>query len=170
MYHARNLSALLLLAALALTAGAGCGGSGEKPVKVEGIVTLDGKPLPDAAVTFQPLEAKGRPATGVTGSDGVFRLTTFNSGDGAFPGQYKILVTKTEERAADSGGVQVDPSDPQSVSKAMAKMMANQAKNKKTALPKSQIPIRYGTGDTPLRATVPSDGRVAIDLKSTGGS
>src|SRR5262245_4436516 len=78
-----------LLGALAL-AGGGCGGSGT--VKVRGTVTLDGKPLSGAMVTFVPAEEKGRAASGATQADGSFRLTTFKPDDGALPGDYKVMV------------------------------------------------------------------------------
>jgi len=69
----------------ALTGGAllsllcgGCGSNG-KVAPVSGVVTLNGKPIADVAVTFQPLAAEGQnvvglSAFGVTGPDGRFSL------------------------------------------------------------------------------------------------
>jgi hypothetical protein len=54
-----------------LVASAGCGGGGESAI--EGIVTLDGKPLDKATVTFAPVEG-GRPISGMTESDGTFKI------------------------------------------------------------------------------------------------
>src|SRR6266511_1250628 len=80
-----------VLALLPLLVGLGCSGGG-KPVKVEGVATLDGKPLPAAMIQFIP-DGGGVPANGVTGTDGTFRLTTYSSSDGAMPGTYKVLVS-----------------------------------------------------------------------------
>jgi hypothetical protein len=60
-------------------------------IKVNGRVVLDGQPLPNAAVVFQP-QAGGRPAHGVTNADGVFFLTTFSLQDGAIPGMHDVTV------------------------------------------------------------------------------
>jgi len=82
------------MSAATLVLTAGCGGGKQKLAKVSGVVTLDGKPLDGAMVTFQPTDG-GRPATGVTGADGHFTLTTYTSGDGAQLGDHKVLVTKS---------------------------------------------------------------------------
>src|SRR5438046_2180107 len=74
-----------MLASCLLLAQAGCGGAGGKPVKVEGVVTLDGKPLDRALVSFIPVAQGGHQANGQTGLDGTFHLTTYTSGDGALP-------------------------------------------------------------------------------------
>src|SRR5262249_44673712 len=88
-----------------LVLGLGC--SGAKPTKIEGIVTLAGKPVEGAMVSFVPKGGKGLPATGLTESAGAFHLTTFSSEDGALPGDYKILVTKSP--TSGSAGKQMDP-------------------------------------------------------------
>jgi hypothetical protein len=152
-----------LLAAVLLVTGLGCGGSA-KTYKVKGVVTLDGQPVEGATVSLVPLEeGQGYPAGGLTGSDGSFRLTTFSTGDGAAAGHYKVLVTKTE--AATGVGPQMDV-------KQMKKLMAGggrTARNRKSQ--KGDIPAVYGNREqTPLRATVPADGPLTLDLRSTGSS
>src|SRR5437868_14394834 len=87
----------LALAATLGVAGTGCGGK-DRPVKVEGVVTLDGNPVDSAVVLFNPVDAQGRQATGMTGSDGVFHLTTNAPGDGAIPGDYKVVVRREKGR------------------------------------------------------------------------
>src|SRR5262245_40133458 len=84
-FRAANAFTLLLIAA-------GCNSG--KPVKVEGLVTLEGKPVEGATVTFNPQSDQGHIAAGRTGSDGTFRLTTFTSGDGALAGDYQVTITK----------------------------------------------------------------------------
>lgn len=70
---------------------AGCGPRLPATIKAGGRVVLDGKPLPSAAVVFQPQKG-GRPAHGVTNADGVFFLTTFSLRDGAVPGMHDVTV------------------------------------------------------------------------------
>ena len=95
----------LLGLALAITlGGVGCG-SGPKLVKVKGKVSLDGEPLAGGIVIFYPQAPGGHQANAVTESDGSFSLTTFSTGDGAIPGDYKVLVKYQEPTP-----VPVDPS------------------------------------------------------------
>ena len=81
---------------LLLSLSVGCGE--ESPTeKVAGTVTLDGKPVEAASVTFLPDDqTTGKPAAGLTDEDGNFTLTTFAGGDGALPGSYTIQVSKFE--------------------------------------------------------------------------
>ena len=78
-----------------LGAAAGCDGR-RTPVPVSGTVTLDGKPVEGAIVTFHLLgdDKEGRPATGQTDKAGAFRLKTGNE-DGARPGEYKVVIVKS---------------------------------------------------------------------------
>src|SRR5262249_9749277 len=78
---------------------AGCGVDANRPkvVPVSGKVTDKGKALTAGDVIFTP---SGRPgdasahiATGQIGPDGTYRLTTFNTGDGAVLGTHKVTVT-----------------------------------------------------------------------------
>lgn len=73
---------------------AGCGGSDfPKTYAVTGTVTLDGKAVEGALVTFVPSDGQ-KVAIGSTNADGQYKLSTFNPSDGAQPGNYKITVTK----------------------------------------------------------------------------
>jgi hypothetical protein len=71
---------------------AGCGGG---LIRTTGVVELDGAPIPNAAVMFLPVKG-GRPATGRTDAAGHFVLTTFEPGDGAAAGTYKVTITACE--------------------------------------------------------------------------
>src|SRR5947209_3031632 len=91
----QHVRRVVLLAALGLAAG--CGGP-HTPVRVEGVVTLDGNPVEGAAISFLSEAGdgkEGRMAYGTTDGEGVFRLTTLKPDDGALPGTYKVLVTKS---------------------------------------------------------------------------
>ena len=87
-----------LLLGLALS---GCGPQSPPTAKVEGVVTLDGKPIEGAAVVFTPPE--GRMATGATDSSGRFLLSTFKQGDGALLGQHRVTVSKSSEQSSGPG-------------------------------------------------------------------
>ena len=140
--------ALVLLAS-------GCGG---KLVKVEGVVLLDGKPLPRAGVLFIHEGPEGRDANGFTDDNGVFRLSTYRSGDGALPGTYKVVIQYSEETA-----VPAQLNTPEAIQKEMGKSI----KPKKPSL---TIPPAYSQPDrTILRQQVPPDGEVKFELRSDDG-
>src|SRR5205807_2290024 len=67
---------LAVLSACLVLAQCGCGGK-DRPVKLEGLVTLDGEPVEGAIVSFLPDEGAGRFAHALTAKDGSFRLTTY---------------------------------------------------------------------------------------------
>jgi hypothetical protein len=60
-------------------------------VKVQGTVTIDGKPLESGVVQFHP--PAGQVAAGEIGPGGAFTLTTRSPGDGVLPGTYQATVT-----------------------------------------------------------------------------
>jgi len=68
---------------------------------VAGTVTLQGKPVAGAAVTFVPAGEEGEAASAITDSNGKYALTTFRAGDGARPGEYRVKVSKQELAAVD---------------------------------------------------------------------
>ena len=81
-----------LLTTLLIAVSVGCGGSGPRTASVVGTVTYRGKPVANADVSFMPMDASGRPATGRTDAEGRFALGTFESSDGAIPGTYQIGI------------------------------------------------------------------------------
>jgi hypothetical protein len=78
-----------------LLAAVGCN-SRHQPVPVRGQVTLDGKPVEGATVTFyaEGNDKDGRPAFGYTDKAGEFRLSTLGNEDGALRREYKVVITK----------------------------------------------------------------------------
>jgi hypothetical protein len=83
----------LQLALLLLTAFmAGCGG----PESLSGTVTLDGEPLPEAAVAFFPQGSNAESVVGMTDKDGRFVITPA-AGRTITYGKYKVIVTKRAE-------------------------------------------------------------------------
>lgn len=79
------------MAVLALIAG--CAGPDPDLVPVEGVVTMDQRPVAELIVTFTPLGSTGGSgALGATDHDGKFILTNVRGGEGAYAGQYRISV------------------------------------------------------------------------------
>lgn len=86
---------LLLTTAFTL-AVIGCGG-GEKVAPVSGRVLVDGKPMANLVVVFQPLGSQdnpnpGRGSAGLTDADGRFKLTYDNKEPGAIIGKHKVAI------------------------------------------------------------------------------
>lgn len=63
--------------------------------KVQGVVTLNGKPVPNATVAFRPTDG-GHSAYGVTKEDGSYELSSLKPGDGALPGTHRVTVTAVD--------------------------------------------------------------------------
>ncbi len=79
-------------------AAAGCSRS-DRPelAEVEGMVTLDGQPLPDALVLFTP-EGQGRTSQALTDAEGRYRLAYLRDIVGANVGPHHVRIrTATEE-------------------------------------------------------------------------
>lgn len=87
MVFLRSLALVLL--ALAIT---GCGRRDLPQLgKVQGTVTLDGKPIPNAAVGFYPLSG-GRQALAIIDQDGHYDLTFVDGVSGAKTGMNEVTV------------------------------------------------------------------------------
>lgn len=99
----------LALCALMLTlAVAGCGSPPR--ATVEGVVTLDGKPLADVEVQFIPEPGQGgqpAPASGYTDKDGRYRIDATATG-GVSVGTYRVCVNDAKLMMPGGG---TDPND-----------------------------------------------------------
>lgn len=153
----------LALFALLLTGiSSGCGGDGLYPI--EGLVLLDGAPLPGAIVTCQP-QGSGQPAFATTSSDGHFKVST-PAGKGAIPGEYKLSISKVTGRKAEGpppwvGRLGKPPSAAERA--AWEEKLAADRKQEHEAVPE---PYRT-TATTPLSITVPLNEDLVIELTST---
>jgi hypothetical protein len=83
---------------LFLAAAVGCNSGNEGLVPVSGKVTFDGGPPPAAGfVTFMPIERvegkAARPARAIFETDGSYQATSFQPGDGVYPGRYNVSVS-----------------------------------------------------------------------------
>jgi len=80
----------------------GCSNSSRPPTyPVTGTVTSQGKPVAGAAITFVPTDQKGEAASAITDSQGKYALTTWQAGDGARPGEYRVKLSKQEQATVD---------------------------------------------------------------------
>jgi len=100
-----------LLVAAALLALSGCGKGRIPTYVVTGAVMVDDRPAEGAMVIFCPVDSSNNEVAnlrpfGVTGPGGKFTLITFDPGDGAPAGEYKVLVkwpAQTSEDERDAG-------------------------------------------------------------------
>jgi hypothetical protein len=133
----RRIYPALLPLACALFVGCG---SGTAPVS--GRITLNGKPLARASVTFAPIAARGEKEPGpssaaITDADGRYSLKLIGqSGSGAMVGKHKVMVALQEEvNTADDNPVKL-----------------------------KQLPLKYN-GQTTLEFDVPAGGTSKADFE-----
>jgi hypothetical protein len=79
----------------------GCGGE-EGLGRVTGVVKLDGKPLPDAAVEFNPAGGQGLTSYGKTDKSGSYYMMATRTDKGAAVGKNKVSITTYD--LVDNGG------------------------------------------------------------------
>ncbi|MCA9021702.1 MAG: carboxypeptidase regulatory-like domain-containing protein, partial [Planctomycetaceae bacterium] len=103
----RLSSVFCLILILALT---GCGGGGE-PIpelgQVTGVVTMDGAPLSNAKIIFEPQQAsdkaRRRASSATTQTDGSYTLEYNSDAAGATPGTHKVMILKMPDNPDDAG-------------------------------------------------------------------
>ena len=145
---------ILVAAAIVLT---GCPNSRPATYRVTGTVTMQGKPFAGAVITFVPTSKEGEAASAITDSEGKYALTTWQAGDGARPGEYRVKVSKQEETA-------VDPS--KMVRNVPLEEDQKYVENKKPRPPvKSLVPSKYqDESSSGLSHTVPN-GPTTFDIE-----
>ena len=148
----RSLLGLLLAGSLLVFAGCGPKGRSLQVEYVEGVITLDGRPLDEVSVMFIPKnEADGiEVASGYSNANGVYKLSSMN-GDperGAMAGDYIVTVSKVEVH---------DPKAGMSYEEASASTL--------DVIQKQLLPTVYqDRRNTPLSFTV-NKGRNKIDIE-----
>lgn len=174
------------LAVVTLAGTAVLSGCGQSLSPVSGVVTLDGQPVDRATVSFIPEDTSvtNADASGSTDASGNFTLTT-RGNPGAYPGTYKVIVTKASTVIE---GVSANPKEMSKGGdylKAMEKNLKENATAGKSGPPmggppmagamkgggsagKTALPNQYASpADTPLKGIkIPSDGPIKIELKS----
>jgi hypothetical protein len=129
-----------------LLATSGCGRkhNGPRVIAAGGTVSFQGRPVSDALVVCCPASPSAPAAYGNTDSEGRFQLTTYEPGDGAVAGEYRVTVSKKTVTGM-------------SIEEATAYY---QREKKDPPLPTvtHQLPRKYDdAANTPLRAKVVSD-------------
>ena len=82
---------LLLLSIIAATT-VGCQKSGPDLSIVTGTVKLDGEPLADALVTYQPLSGVGTYSSAFTDKNGFYRMRYSRDRDGVMMGRHSVTI------------------------------------------------------------------------------
>ena len=104
--------------------------------KVKGVVSYKGQPVSGAVVNLT-MEGASRGATGMTDENGNYKLTTFDTNDGAFVGTHKVTVVKSPAAATTFG------KDPKEVTGEDLLKITNEGKLQELTKPSGQIPAKY---------------------------
>lgn len=142
---------ILLGMAISLVALSGCSGRASVPgrpktVPVKVTVIYRGSPVAEANVQFLP-DGTGNAATGVTDSQGIARLTTFEQNDGAVPGTYRVTIRKS---------IQVGGSNP-----------ADPDAPPVPATYREELPAKYGTPETSGLTALVSESQTEFTFELT---
>lgn len=129
--HAAGHLALVLVCLLPV----GCGSNSDL-ARVKGRVTLEGQPLEDGTVRFQPIEEGGSSSSGTTDAKGRYELMYSFDTPGATPGEHVVSIR--------TGGTDFDE-------------QGNEIQREE------RIPARYNS-ETTLRRTV-KPGRNTFDFE-----
>lgn len=117
-FEQRSRNSVIVLCGFLMTLGlTGCGGSNSAPWEtvypVAGTVTYQGKPVANADVMLFPQDdsfpATVRPRA-KSGADGTFQVWTWQRGDGAPAGSYKVTVVH-HEIVVSNGAMGAKPND-----------------------------------------------------------
>jgi hypothetical protein len=161
----RTDSLLWLGVVVCLAAMVGCGGQPTLSTEyVEGVVTVDGQPVPEATVTFVPVvEGQGAPATGMTNAQGVYKLTATVTGEvaakaeaGTLPGEYHVGVMKNvietpmSQEEAEKAGVEYTPADEYAAPKITYEVPQKYNNPRESGL---KVTVQAGQNNIPLELT-----------------
>lgn len=158
VYGPRQLVVLVFAASMLL---AGCSGDKTKArpplAAYSGVVKYKGKPVEGASVTFI-MDGMPRTSMGVTDAEGRFKLTTYDTNDGAFVGSNKVTVVKATTAVPGKSAAELKPED-------MAKMSMSGALQ---GIQSDVIPAKYAdVKTTTLKYEVVAEGTTdkPIDLE-----
>lgn len=127
--------------ALVLIATVGCSSKPkDQPnlAPVSGRVTFKGKPVEGATVAFHGAKSP-RAASGRTDGDGRYKLTMFNTNDGAVLGENVVTIMKVNSATQQTTAISIDTGGD-----AYTKAMNSAAAGAKSD---SELPEKYGSKD-----------------------
>jgi len=146
-----NPRALLVTAAVVSLFLVGCNTGTQNPptVAASGKVVYQGEAVEGATVQFIPSSPDGKVANATSDAEGTFKLSTFEPGDGAMSGTYKVTVRKlvTVEQGIQKDGENAGQPD---------------------FVNKDMLPKKYASaGKTPLELDVSADGENMFEIELT---
>lgn len=135
-----------------------------RPARVPATVTVTyrGAPVEGATVTLHPTTSDGKPAFGRTDAQGRAVLGTFDTGDGAIPGDYGVTVVKIE------GGQAAAESAPTEIGAMPANAPGGGPPPAPASGPKHLLPAKYAdVNSSGLRVTInpTGDNNLTVDLQ-----
>lgn len=145
---------------LCLSMIVGCGESGPSLGKVTGKVTLDGKPLPNAIVSFVPEDGR-RSSSAMTNDQGVYTLAYIDQA-GAVIGKHKVSITSTPE--VQTLTMEDIPSD----DPRYAEMMKSRLSDYNNAKTKEKLPAVYNSKSELVYEVTSGSNTIDLPLTSDG--
>ncbi|QDU06987.1 hypothetical protein [Gimesia aquarii] len=108
-FSKKLLLALMCFVPYVFSVGCGGGAGSDQPKlgTVSGVVTMDGQPLADVIVTFDP--SQGRPSNGKTNGEGKYELGYLRDTKGAVIGSHTVSITTPQEAPTPPGKTYKDP-------------------------------------------------------------
>jgi hypothetical protein len=167
LFHRKDMTmrscVLLLSAGLFMTSLLGCSKSDRPDIAfASGRVTLDGNPVEGASVSFEPVGG-GRPCSGMTDADGVYKITSYEPFDGAPVGDHNVAIIKISGE-----GSSVPAGEDPTMS--LSNISGPGAEKKDDKQPETiyLVPRKYGSVKTSnLKVTVPSGGSSELNFELT---
>lgn len=136
----------LRLISLLVVLLAGCGDAGPARVKVEGLVQVDGQPMPLGRISFVPIEGSVGPEAAGEVANGKYHLTRH---DGPIVGRLRVEIY-----AADEVDYALD--DPKAARRAGGQL-----------LPPNAVPARYNrASELTVQTSQRNENRFDFELKS----
>ena len=151
--------AALIIGAVCLSSGSGCGGSKDKIVGVTGTVTHNGNPVEGIVVSFVPeAQTDSGVSTGTTDANGHYTLTVAKTGkSGAVAGMHRIWISRPRAPFA-------EPANKEEVAK-LKKLKKAPAASEKPPADLTEMLKRYGNLENSQLTAEVTGGTIDLDLK-----
>jgi hypothetical protein len=152
-------STIACCAALSLC---GCSSKPDHPptFPVTGTVMMKNRPVEGARVIFVPTTEGVEAASGITDADGKFQMTTYESGDGAQAGSFRVKVAKYD---TSKGAVVAEDAKPISYEEEQKLQFAPD--EKPTPQAKNILPKKYNSETSSGITHTVADGPSTLEIK-----